>query len=192
MSPAIESTAEEANLHHGMINEDAGIVQRLSSKPKEIHSLGVDQYRAFWKTKEEETSPEERSRRLTEYTSLTNTYYNLATDFYEYGWGRSFHFARMHIGESFAASIARHEHYLAMRLGLREGMRVLDVGCGVGGPQREIAHFTGAHITGFNNNSYQLTRAEAYALKEGISELCSYHKGDFMQMTGIPDGAYDA
>ncbi|KAI9228443.1 MAG: S-adenosyl-L-methionine-dependent methyltransferase [Piptocephalis tieghemiana] len=194
MSPTSVSSAvtDDANRHHGEMNEDAGIIQRLSSKPREVHTQGIEQYRAYWKSKEEEASPEEKARRLAEYTSLTNTYYNLATDFYEYGWGRSFHFSRLHPGETFAASVARHEHYMAMRLGLREGMRVLDVGCGVGGPQREIAHFTRAHITGLNNNAYQLTRAEAYATKEGISELCSYHKGDFMQMTGIPDGAYDA
>ena len=27
---------------------------------------------------------------------MVNHYYNLVTDFYEYGWGKSFHFARRH------------------------------------------------------------------------------------------------
>jgi cyclopropane fatty-acyl-phospholipid synthase-like methyltransferase len=31
--------------------------------------------------------------------------------------------------------------WLAHKLGLREGMRVLDVGCGVGGPMRTIARY---------------------------------------------------
>jgi hypothetical protein len=47
------------------------------------------------------------------------------TDFYEYGWGQSFHFCRFHKGESFDKAIARHEHYLAAKLGLRPGMEVL-------------------------------------------------------------------
>ena len=35
------------------------------------------------------------------------------------GWGQSFHFANKLAGETFSASIARHEYYLAMRLGVQ-------------------------------------------------------------------------
>ena len=68
------------------------------------------------------------------FANLANLYYDLVTDFYEYGWGRSFHFAPRVPGESFKASIARDEHYIAHVLGLRPGMVVADLGCGVGGP----------------------------------------------------------
>ena len=63
---------------------------------------------------------------------------------------------------------------------IREGMRVLDVGCGVGGPAREIAKFTSAKIVGLNNNDYQIERATKYALQEGLSQQLSFTKGDFM------------
>ncbi|MCY3856941.1 MAG: hypothetical protein OXF78_11685, partial [Rhodospirillales bacterium] len=49
--------------------------------------------------------------RKTGYRDFENTYYDLVTDFFEYGWGQSFHFAPRAKGESFAASLARHEHY---------------------------------------------------------------------------------
>ena len=64
----------------------------------------------------------------------TNLYYDLATDFYEYGWGRSFHFGTRYEGESFQQHIERHEHFLASKLGITEGMKVLDMGMGVGVP----------------------------------------------------------
>ena len=70
-------------------------------------------------------------------------------------------------------------------------MKVLDVGCGVGGPAREIAKFTGAHITGLNNNDYQIERATHYAHKEELSNQLKYVKGDFMQMS-FPDNSFDA
>ena len=60
---------------------------------------------------------------------MINHYYDLATDFYEYGWGTSFHFATQGADEGFEASIARHEHYLALKMKLDRGMRVLDIGC---------------------------------------------------------------
>jgi sterol 24-C-methyltransferase len=67
-----------------------------------------------------------------------------------------------------------------MKIGIQAGMKVLDVGCGIGGPAREIAKFTDAHITGLNNNDYQIERATRYAEKEGLSNQLTYVKGDFM------------
>jgi len=104
----------------------------------------------------------------------------LATDLYETGWGQSFHFCRFSKREGFLAAVARHEHYLAHMIGIKKGMKVLDVGCGVGGPAREIAKFTDAHITGLNNNDYQIERATMYAANEGLSDQLKYVKGDFM------------
>ena len=46
-------------------------------------------------------------------------YYNLATDFYEYAWGESFHFCRFAYGEAFDRAIARHEHFLASQVGIK-------------------------------------------------------------------------
>ena len=59
-------------------------------------------------------------------------------------------------------------------------MRVLDVGCGVGGPAREIVKFAGVNVTGLNNNDYQIERATTYAEKEGLSHKLNFVKGDFM------------
>jgi len=62
---------------------------------------------------------------------------DLATLFYEWGWGQSFHFANQLRDENFKQSIRRHEYYLASRLdNLQTGASLLDCGCGVGGPMR--------------------------------------------------------
>jgi sterol 24-C-methyltransferase len=122
---------------------------------------------------------------------IVTSYYNLATDLYEYGWGTSFHFGRFAYGEPFYQAIARHEHYLAHQMGLKENMKVLDVGCGVGGPAREMVKFAGVNVVGFNNNDYQIQRATRYAQKEGLSDKMSFVKGDFMQMS-FPDNSFDA
>jgi sterol 24-C-methyltransferase len=128
--------------------------------------------------------------RKARYTTMINGYYDVVTDFYEHGWGQSFHFAQRAKGESFEASLARAEHYLALRLGLRPGMKILDVGCGVGGPMRSIARFSGATIEGVNNNDYQLEKVRSHTRKAGLEHLCSAFKGDFMNLD-VPDGTYD-
>ncbi|PSR91071.1 Cycloartenol-C-24-methyltransferase [Actinidia chinensis var. chinensis] len=105
-----------------------------------------------------------------------NKYYDLVTSFYEYGWGESFHFAPRWKGESLRESIKRHEHFLALQLGLKQGHKVLDVGCGIGGPLREIARFSDTHVTGVNNNEYQITRGTELNRIAGVNNTCNYVK----------------
>ena len=123
------------------------------------------------------------------YQSLVNHYYDLATDFYEFGWGQSFHFAPRQRGESFKASLLRHQRFLADRLALKPGMQVLDVGCGVGGPMGNLARYSGASFVGINNHPYQIERAKAHT--RDFQSLCRFIRGDYMQ---IPEGDnhYDA
>lgn len=154
-----------------------------SSLPREQVSATVDDYLSM-----HAGSVQGRQGR---YTDLVNHYYDLVTDFYEYGWGQSFHFAPRFRGETFDASLARHEHYLALLLGLRPGMRVLDVGCGVGGPMRAIARFSGATVVGINNNDYQIKRARAHNERAGLSDRCDFIKADFMKLP-LPDQSVDA
>lgn len=177
---------------HGKSSQAKGGFSAMLSKDKDAKKLAVDEYfKHFDNKKAEDETAADREARTSEYATLTRHYYNLATDLYEYGWGQSFHFSRYSLGEPFYQAIARHEHYLAAQIGIKEGMKVLDVGCGVGGPAREIAKFTGAHITGLNNNDYQIERATHYAVKEKLSNQLKYVKGDFMQMS-FPDNSFDA
>lgn len=121
---------------------------------------------------------------------VTVKFYNLITDIYEYAWGESFHFAPRYTGESFLASIARHEHFLARKLGLKESDNVLDVGCGIMGPARALSRFSGATITGLNLNEYQLSRCKILNSREQFSSRLKTQHGDFMNIP-LPDNTFD-
>eukprot|EP00300_Choanocystis_sp_HF-7_P042258 c9020_g1_i1.p1 GENE.c9020_g1_i1~~c9020_g1_i1.p1 ORF type:complete len:343 (-),score=17.04 c9020_g1_i1:12-905(-) len=122
---------------------------------------------------------------------MVNSFYDLVTDFYEYGWGQSFHFAPRHKFESFEQSLSRHEMYLAHMINLKKGSKCLDVGSGVGGPARQIALFSQANIVGLNNNDYQIKRATKLAEEAGLANSVSFKKGDFLHIPDA-DNTYDA
>ncbi|ATZ48908.1 hypothetical protein BCIN_04g01200 [Botrytis cinerea B05.10] len=177
---------------HGQTGQTDRSFLNLMHKDKDAQKLAADEYFKHWDNKvaKNETTLDRDTRRK-DYATLTRHYYDLATDLYEYGWAQSFHFCTFAKGEPLKQALARHEHYLALKMGLQQDQLVLDVGCGVGGPAREIAKFTGCKIVGLNNNDYQIERATRYAQQQGLGNRVSFTKGDFMQMS-YPDNSFDA
>jgi sterol 24-C-methyltransferase len=129
--------------------------------------------------------------RESKYAKLVNAYYDLATIFYEWGWGQSFHFAIKKKGETFYSSLFRHEKFLSDTLGLKKGDKVLDCGCGVGGPYRTIAKHSGADITGVTINAYQVMKANEHNKAQGLQSQCRSQQADFMKLP-FKDESFDA
>eukprot|EP01012_Entosiphon_sulcatum_P020029 TRINITY_DN249_c0_g1_i1.p2 TRINITY_DN249_c0_g1~~TRINITY_DN249_c0_g1_i1.p2 ORF type:complete len:382 (+),score=94.62 TRINITY_DN249_c0_g1_i1:62-1147(+) len=137
---------------------------------------------ADYKTHFDSGDQASKQKRAAKYTHVINTFYDLVTDFYEYGWGQSFHFAPRSKQETFGESIARHEYYLALRLNLLPGHKVVDMGCGIGGPLRNIVRFSGAYVYGINNNDHQIQRGRQLVLQAGLEGKCEFVKSDFMHL----------
>ena len=124
------------------------------------------------------------------YTTLVNSYYELATLFYEWGWGDSFHFAYQLKGETFKQAIARHEYFLAGRLGVKANDKILDCGCGIGGPMRNIAKFTRAIVTGVTLNEYQVIRGNELNKAAGLAGLATSVKASIHCPPSYPSTAH--
>nr|H2E7T7.1 RecName: Full=Botryococcene C-methyltransferase; AltName: Full=Triterpene methyltransferase 3 [Botryococcus braunii]AEY68258.1 triterpene methyltransferase 3 [Botryococcus braunii] len=123
--------------------------------------------------------------------SLANTFYDLITDGYEWGWGSGFHFSHRLPGMSFNASQLLHESRMASFLRLKPGMQVLDVGCGVGNPGRTVAACSGAVVTGITINAYQIKRAELHTKRAGLVGYFKPVQGNFCAMP-FQDKSFDA
>lgn len=128
------------------------------------------------------SNDESIKERQKEYQTMVNSFYDLVTDFYEWGWGQSFHFAPRVKGEGFMESIKRAEYYLCLRSGIKEGVKALDVGCGVGGPMRNMQQFSGADITGVTINDYQVRVGNKYCEEKGIADKSRLVQGDFQKL----------
>lgn len=68
---------------------------------------------------------------------LVDVFYSLVTDIYEWGWGQSFHFSPGLPGKGWRQSEAAHEARIAAVIQAKPGDKILDCGCGVGGPVSE-------------------------------------------------------
>ncbi|KAI1924226.1 Delta(24)-sterol C-methyltransferase [Ophidiomyces ophidiicola] len=178
---------------HGSSMDEKNAFLAMLNKNNEAHRETTKEYVKRWKAADgtDAITEEARQERKTEYMEVVNGYYDLVTDFYEEAWAQSFHFCRFTIAEPFLHALSRHEHYLAYKMGIEEGMEVLDVGCGVGGPAREIARFTGCQVVGINNNGYQIARASRHSLRAGLEKQLSFYKGDFMDLE-FPKNTFDA
>jgi sterol 24-C-methyltransferase len=65
---------------------------------------------------------------------------------------------------------------------LKETDKVLDVGCGVGGPMRNIQQFSGSDITGVTINEYQVRVGNQYCKQKGIDKKSRLVQGDFQKL----------
>jgi sterol 24-C-methyltransferase len=125
---------------------------------------------------------------------VANSFYNLATEFYEYGWGDSFHFGFRRNNEPHSKAIANSQHFVAQKLNVRNMDRVLDMGCGIGGPLRGVVRATGANVTGLTINAHQVRRAQEITrgLTPWMQERCHFVRQDYLNIKGMELEAYDA
>lgn len=145
----------------------------------------------FERGKEKSEREAKRKERIRNVTDISNNFYTLVTDFYEYGYGRSFHFAPvLSASSSLQECVLAYEREIARTIKANQGMKLLDAGCGVGGPMINIAKFTGAHVVGLNPCEYQLKRVKFHIENNNMQECCIGVKGDFHHME-FGDNTFD-
>ncbi|KAH7428456.1 hypothetical protein KP509_09G002700 [Ceratopteris richardii] len=93
---------------------------------------------------------------------LVDTFYNLVTDIYEWGWGQSFHFSPAIAGKSHREETRLHEERVADLLHAKPNDKVLDAGCA----------YSKANVVGITINDYQVARARSHNKKAGLDNLC--------------------
>ena len=172
---------------------DAAATPVASSRPGVKANSGGDMREALDDYYEMKalSSEQDDEDKVQQQPNVVSRYYDVVTQFYEYAWGESFHFSARRKGENLAASQKRQEEALAEMLDLKPGMKVADVGCGIGGPLVTIGKASGASITGLNFNAHQISRGEQLVRKAGLDGTCDFLLANFMDVP-LPDGHFDA
>jgi ubiquinone/menaquinone biosynthesis C-methylase UbiE len=80
---------------------------------------------------------------------------------------------------------------LASDLGLEKEMRVLDLGCGLGGPARYLAKVYGCRVTGLDLSADYCHTAASLTKRLGLSHRVSFVEGSGLDLP-FPNGSFDA
>jgi cyclopropane fatty-acyl-phospholipid synthase-like methyltransferase len=79
---------------------------------------------------------------------------------------------------------------LAELAGVKQGDKILDAGCGVGGSCLWLADHYDVQCTGINISEYQLTRARKLAKKKNLDSRIDYQVRSYLD-TGFEDNTFD-
>jgi SAM-dependent methyltransferase len=79
---------------------------------------------------------------------------------------------------------------LAAQLPLRPGTRLLDIGCGLGGPARHFAAEYGCDVTGIDLSAEFIAVAESLSRRMGLSEKVAFRRAHADRLD-FPNGAFD-
>ncbi|KAI9874911.1 MAG: hypothetical protein M1823_007584, partial [Watsoniomyces obsoletus] len=138
--PVAAGGGPASNLH-------AASSSTFMSTSQSFHDITSTYAARFGKNDDQgKVTDEERQARQETAAEGANQYYDFATYAYLSGWGTAFHYCPFAPHDTILSAIYHYEHRIALIMDLQPGMKVLDVGCGVGGPAREIAKLVGCEI----------------------------------------------
>lgn len=118
------------------------------------------------------------------------THYDLATPFYRLLWGVHIHHGLWEADESPETAQQQLIDRLATAADLREGDRVLDVGCGMGGTSIDLARRMRCRVTGLTLSPVQQAWASATGRWQGVGRRTRFLRRDAETVT-FPAGSFD-
>ncbi|MGC7103002.1 SAM-dependent methyltransferase [Amycolatopsis lurida] len=82
----------------------------------------------------------------------------------------------------FSAAGARLTDIMIGKLAVEPGWRVLDLGCGTGGPGIRLAKATGAHVVGISISTADVEQANSRARDEGVADRAEFRHANAIDL----------
>lgn len=136
------------------------------------------------------TVPPALMRRRT--TTSVSAYFDTITADAVRFFGDDLHFGYFEGGdEGFIEAARAHTDLVARMAGIRPGMRVLDVGCGVGSPALRIAETLECDVVAVNISRRQVDLARRRVAEKGLEGTVSVERRNALSLP-YPDASFDA
>jgi 27-O-demethylrifamycin SV methyltransferase len=120
-----------------------------------------------------------------------DAHYDQVSEAWRYLMGESFHYGYFD-GQNTTLDAATHAltEKMASKAGVKPGDHVLDIGCGIGAPARQLARSIDCHVTGISNSAVGVALAEQETIGTPLRERVSFEVRDAMD-NGLPAQAFD-
>jgi sarcosine/dimethylglycine N-methyltransferase len=110
---------------------------------------------------------------------------------YRTTWGENLHLGLpRRPGEVQRDAMVHTTERMAEPIALHRDLSVLDLGCGYGGPARQLAARYGCRVTGLNLSGVELDEAERKTREAGLGDRVRYVRGDFHELD-FADATFD-
>lgn len=125
-------------------------------------------------------------------TARVREFYDGPADIlYRTTWGENLHLGLpRRRGEAQRDAMVHATKRMAEHVDLGPGHSVLDLGCGYGGPARQLASRYGCRVTGLNVSGVELEEAVRRTREAGLDDRVTYVRGDFHELE-FPDATFD-
>lgn len=122
-------------------------------------------------------------------------YYDLSEVHYRKVWNldktRSLHYGYWDDSvKNFDEALLNINKVLADHAQVKEGEKILDAGCGVGGSSLWLANKMKCHVVGISLNERQIKKANDHAKAFGVEDKVFFEQNDYGN-TGYPAGSFD-
>lgn len=131
----------------------------------------------------------------TNYLYLLKQYYRESNWLYKHVWyqgkSRGLHHGFADLGNNnHSEALINQYRYVIEKGNIKAGMKILDMGCGVGGAVVFIAKNTSAQVVGISLVKEQIDEARNYANTEGMRNLTTFMVGDYHHAK-LPKNSFD-
>jgi tocopherol O-methyltransferase len=119
-------------------------------------------------------------------------YYDLSETHYRRVWNldksRSLHYGYWDKSvKNFHGALLNINKVLADHAGIREGEKILDAGCGIGGSSIWLAKEKNCEVIGISLNERQVQKANAFAKKQSLTDKVLFERKDYTNTFYPPD-----
>ena len=125
--------------------------------------------------------------RIAEYYDYTLPYY----DNFWHGHANAVHYGfRDETTATHEDELLNTNRFMASAAAIREGDRILDAGCGIGGSSLWLASEKGASVVGITLSARQVRRARSLARRQGLEDRVSFEQKNVLA-NGFEDSSFD-